>query len=47
MSDDSPVSPPSRRPDYVRLLGSWLVVGIPLAWGIWETLKKSLALFGH
>ena len=24
---------------------SWLVVGTPLAWGIWETLKKSLALF--
>jgi MFS family permease len=24
---------------------AWLVVGIPLAWGIWETVKKSLALF--
>ncbi len=23
----------------------WLVVGLPLAWGIIETLKKSLALF--
>jgi hypothetical protein len=30
----------------LRLLCSWLVVGIPLAWGIWETLQKSLALFG-
>jgi hypothetical protein len=29
----------------LRLICSWLVVGIPLAWGIWETLKKSLALF--
>ena len=27
------------------LLVSWLVVGLPLAWGIIETLKKSLALF--
>ena len=23
----------------------WLVVGLPLAWGIIETLKKSLVLF--
>lgn len=27
------------------LLLGWLVVGLPLAWGIWETFKKSLALF--
>jgi hypothetical protein len=30
----------------LRLLCSWLVVGVPLAWGIWETLQKSLPLFG-
>jgi hypothetical protein len=36
-------TPPGVR---LRLLCSWLVVGIPLAWGIWETLQKSLALFG-
>ena len=24
---------------------SWLIVGIPLLWGVLETLKKSLALF--
>jgi hypothetical protein len=24
---------------------SWLIVGVPLLWGVWETLKKSLALF--
>ncbi len=29
----------------VLLIVSWLVVGLPLAWGIIETLKKSLALF--
>jgi hypothetical protein len=25
---------------------SWLAVGIPLAWGVAETVVKSLALFG-
>lgn len=24
---------------------SWLIVGVPLLWGVWETFKKSLALF--
>jgi hypothetical protein len=24
---------------------AWLVVGVPLLWGVWETVKKSLALF--
>lgn len=23
----------------------WLYVGIPLAWGVWSTLQKALALF--
>jgi hypothetical protein len=23
----------------------WLYVGIPLAWGIWSTLQKAMALF--
>ena len=23
----------------------WLYVGIPLAWGIWSTLKTAMALF--
>jgi len=34
------------QPPPVILLIRWLVVGLPLAWGIIETLKKSLALFG-
>lgn len=25
---------------------AWLVVGIPLAWGVWVTLQKTAALFG-
>ena len=24
---------------------AWLIVGLPLLWGVWETVKKSLALF--
>jgi hypothetical protein len=24
---------------------SWLAVGLPLAWGVFETLRKTLALF--
>ena len=24
---------------------AWLLVGIPLAWGIWNTLLKATALF--
>jgi len=29
----------------LKLLIYWLVVGIPLAWGIWTTLLKLPALF--
>lgn len=29
----------------LRLLISWTIVGIPLAWGIWNTLLKLPALF--
>jgi hypothetical protein len=28
-----------------RLIFGWLWVGIPLAWGVSETLRTSLALF--
>jgi hypothetical protein len=27
------------------LIFSWLFVGLPLAWGVWQTLVKSMALF--
>jgi len=30
----------------VKLALAWLAVGIPLAWGVVETLKKAMALFG-
>ena len=32
--------------DKVTLALAWLAVGIPLAWGVVETLKKAMALFG-
>lgn len=31
--------------DVVRLLAAWLVVGAPLAWGIYATLQKAALLF--
>jgi MFS family permease len=42
-ADTPPLAPAETRS--FRLVLAWLVVGMPLAWGIWETLKKSLALF--
>jgi hypothetical protein len=40
----------SRRPErssapVLRLVVSWALVGIPLAWGVWQVFQKSLALF--
>jgi hypothetical protein len=29
----------------VRLIVGWLWVGVPLGWGIWQTVRTSLALF--
>jgi len=28
-----------------KLLVFWLYVSIPLAWGVWSTIKKAMALF--
>jgi hypothetical protein len=28
-----------------RLVFSWALVGIPLAWGVWQVFQKSLDLF--
>jgi hypothetical protein len=28
-----------------KLIGAWALVGIPLAWGVWQVFQKSLALF--
>jgi hypothetical protein len=29
----------------VRLVGAWALVGIPLAWGVWQVIKRSMDLF--
>jgi hypothetical protein len=29
----------------LRLIGAWSLVGLPLAWGVWQVFKKSLDLF--
>lgn len=29
----------------VSLALAWLAVGLPLGWGIWQTIVKSMALF--
>lgn len=29
----------------MKLLGAWLFVGLPAAWGVWQVFVKSLALF--
>jgi hypothetical protein len=28
-----------------KLILAWALVGIPLAWGVWQVFQKSLALF--
>jgi hypothetical protein len=36
----------AQRNSIVKLALAWLAVGVPLAWGVVETLKKAMALFG-
>jgi hypothetical protein len=49
MTGDS--SMPNSRPKDVagglalKLVGAWALVGIPLAWGVWQVFQKSLDLF--
>jgi hypothetical protein len=38
--------PPAEQPtSVVRLAFAWAFVAIPLAWGVYQTFVKSLALF--
>ncbi len=30
----------------VKLFVNWLLVGIPLSWGVWKVITQSLVLFG-
>jgi len=36
---------PSRGSSWVRVAIAWVLVGLPLLWGIFNTIKKALALF--
>jgi hypothetical protein len=33
------------RGDRWRLVLAWLVVGLPAAWGVWQVVQRSMALF--
>jgi len=30
---------------FVKLLGAWALVGIPLGWGVWQVIQRSFDLF--
>ncbi len=40
---DAPV--PGRTTPVVAVVGAWLVVATPLAYGLWQTLAKAAKLF--
>ena len=44
MSDDARPDEPRKSP-VILLVIAWTFVGIPLAWGVYQTFIKSLALF--
>jgi hypothetical protein len=47
-SSARPPVPGGRSPgpsELIALVLSWAAVGLPLAWGVLETLRKALALF--
>lgn len=35
----------ARRTGALALVGAWTLVGLPLAWGVWQVVQRSLALF--
>ena len=30
---------------FARLVAAWALVGVPLGWGVWQVIKRSLDLF--
>ena len=36
---------PAQKTSFAALAAAWLIVGIPLLWGVSQTFMKSLALF--
>jgi hypothetical protein len=48
MNDQSDIYVDSEHPDpgsWIWVAIAWLAVGVPLAWGIWQTLKQAAKLF--
>jgi len=45
MTETNPVSTPQTS-HALTLAFAWLAVLVPLAWGVAQTVKKALALFG-
>jgi MFS family permease len=41
----APVTVPGGEANVLTLAFRWAWVGVPLAWGVWKTIEKSLALF--
>ncbi len=47
-SDAPPDAPPDGRPDlrsWLWVVLAWILVGVPLLWGIVTTVRKALLLF--
>jgi hypothetical protein len=34
-----------RRTSPLQLAAAWALVGVPLAWGVWQVVQRSMALF--
>jgi hypothetical protein len=44
LADEDKVASP-KPGSWALVAVAWLLVGIPLLWGIWTTLKKAIVLF--
>ncbi|MBD2723007.1 MFS transporter small subunit [Hymenobacter armeniacus] len=44
-TDSSPPSAPAEASAGGSVMLAWLFVGVPLAWGVFQTFIKALALF--
>jgi peptidoglycan/LPS O-acetylase OafA/YrhL len=43
--NDPAANPPERRTSPALVAAAWLVVCVPAAWGVYQTIKKSIPLF--
>jgi len=45
MTHDQSSQPKTREQSRGVVLLAWLLVSVPLIWGIWQTIKKAAVLF--